>query len=44
MVTAQTYMDTPRVMALMVMAGLVGLTIDRGFLFLTKRAARWKYI
>ncbi|MCL2141063.1 MAG: hypothetical protein FWH42_05310 [Dehalococcoidia bacterium] len=39
----QQLLQTNMVMALMVMAGLIGFTIDRGMLFLNRRISKWKY-
>ena len=32
------------VMALMIMAGMIGFTIDRSMLFLNRKASKWKYV
>ena len=40
----QSMLQTNMVMALMVSAGIVGFTIDRGMLFLSRRVARWRYV
>jgi ABC-type nitrate/sulfonate/bicarbonate transport system permease component len=43
MVQAQTMMQTDRLLALMIMGGLIGFTIDRGMLLLSRLVSRWKY-
>jgi ABC-type nitrate/sulfonate/bicarbonate transport system permease component len=42
MVNAQIRMETPMVMALMIMAGLIGFAMDRIFLLASKYFVRWK--
>jgi ABC-type nitrate/sulfonate/bicarbonate transport system permease component len=44
MVAAQIRMETPTLLALMIIAAIVGFIIDRGFLYLTRLVARWKYV
>ena len=40
----QSMLKTNYVMALMVMAGTIGFTIDRGMLFFIRRAAKWRFL
>jgi ABC-type nitrate/sulfonate/bicarbonate transport system permease component len=44
MVEAQTRMNTPLLMALMVMAALVGYAIDQGLVGLSRVLTRWRYV
>ena len=40
----QSMLKTNYVMALMVMSGIVGFTIDRGMLRMSRRVAKWRYV
>jgi ABC-type nitrate/sulfonate/bicarbonate transport system permease component len=40
----ENMLQTNMVMALMVSAGIIGFTIDRGMLFLSRRVAKWRYV
>ena len=42
MVYAQIRMETPTLMALMIMAGLIGFAMDRIFVLASKYLIRWK--
>jgi ABC-type nitrate/sulfonate/bicarbonate transport system permease component len=42
MVNAQIRMETPTLMALMIMAGLIGFSMDRVFLLASKYLIRWR--
>ena len=44
MVWYQNLLQTNMVMALMIMAALIGFTIDRGMLFLNRKISKWKYV
>jgi NitT/TauT family transport system permease protein len=44
MVQAQVLMETPTLIALMLIAGLIGFLIDRCFLLIGRLAAGWKYM
>jgi len=43
MVEAQTRMETPTLIALMLMAALVGYCIDQLLMLMNKSLTRWKY-
>lgn len=43
MIQAQTEMETPLLIALMMMAALVGYLIDLGILFLERVVTRWRF-
>lgn len=43
MVEAQTRMETPTLIALMILAALVGYGIDQGLELLNRSLTRWKY-
>ncbi|NDI78609.1 nitrate ABC transporter substrate-binding protein [Psychrilyobacter piezotolerans] len=44
MVEAQAYMQTERLIALMMLAAVVGYTIDRGLLQINKHLTSWREI
>lgn len=44
MIEAQTEMETPLLIALMIMAALVGYLIDLGILFLERIITRWRFV
>jgi len=44
MVEAQAYMQTERLIALMMLAAVVGYTIDRGLLMINKHLTSWREI
>jgi len=44
MVEAQTRMDTPLLIALMIMAALVGYAIDQLILLVSRVLAPWRYL
>lgn len=44
MVEAQTRMQTDKLMALMIMAALIGYLIDRIILMLNKSLTRWRFV
>jgi ABC-type nitrate/sulfonate/bicarbonate transport system permease component len=43
MIYAQTMLETNKVIALMLLAGMVGFGIDRGMLQLSRTVTRWKH-
>jgi ABC-type nitrate/sulfonate/bicarbonate transport system permease component len=43
MVRAQTMMQTDRLVALMIMAALIGFAIDRLLLMVNRRLAPWRF-
>ncbi len=43
MIQAQTEMETPLLIALMMMAALVGYLIDLGILLLERVVTRWRF-
>lgn len=44
MIEAQTEMETPLLIALMIMAALVGYLIDLFILFLERIITRWRFV
>jgi ABC-type nitrate/sulfonate/bicarbonate transport system permease component len=42
MVYAETMLETNKLIALMILSGLVGFTIDRGMLLLSRKVIKWK--
>lgn len=44
MVQAQSYMDTEQLIALMFLAALVGVAIDRSLTYLNKKLTKWRYV
>lgn len=44
MVEAQTRMQTEVLIALMILAALVGFAIDRGLLLMNKSLTGWRYV
>jgi len=44
MVEAQTRMETPTLIALMLMAALVGYGIDQVLWLMNKKLTQWKYV
>jgi ABC-type nitrate/sulfonate/bicarbonate transport system permease component len=44
MIEAQTEMETPLLIALMIMAAMVGYIIDLCILFLERIITRWRFI
>ena len=43
MVEAQVRLETAQLYALMVMSGLVGFVIDKGFLIIEKKLTSWRF-
>jgi ABC-type nitrate/sulfonate/bicarbonate transport system permease component len=44
MIEAQTEMETPLLIALMIMAALVGYSIDLGILLLERMLTKWRFV
>jgi len=44
MIEAQTEMETPLLIALMIMAAMVGYLIDLSILFLERMITRWRFV
>ncbi len=44
MIEAQTELETPLLIALMIMAAMVGYLIDLGILFLERLVTRWRFV
>lgn len=44
MVQAQSFMDTEQLIALMFLAALVGVILDRLLTLLNKKVTKWRYV
>lgn len=44
MIEAQTEMETPLLIALMIIAAMVGYLIDLGILFIERIITRWRFV